>query len=86
MPFFTLISSNGLLPEAFDMDKALLFGVKSMFIVAGVLYLLFAILITRQISIMSSTISTTASPKIKLLGLVHLVTAIFVLIYFFTVL
>jgi len=81
MSLFTLISRNGLLQDPLNLDGALLFGVKTMSIVAGILYLLFAILITRQITIMSSTISTTQSPKIKLLGLVHLVAAIFVLIY-----
>ncbi len=88
MSILTLINSTGLLdpttlPTA---DQALLFGVKSMFIVGGVLYLLFAILISRQIVIMSKTIETTASSKIKLLGTAHLIASIVILIYFFIVL
>ena len=87
MSLFTLISGSGLLegnlPSA---DTAILFGVKTMFIVGGVLYFLFAILVTRQISVMSKTISTTASPQIKTLGFIHLIISIVALIYFFIVL
>ncbi len=89
MSLFTLISGSGLLTDPFslvDSNDAMLFAVKSLFIIGGVIYTLFAILVTRQIAIMSSTIKTTASVTIKLLGLVHLIVAILVLIYFFTVL
>ncbi|GIK84368.1 MAG: hypothetical protein BroJett025_09900 [Patescibacteria group bacterium] len=87
MQLFTLISGSGLLSDPFANGEAvILFGVKSMFIIAGVLYLLFAILVTRQIAMMSKTVSTTASQIIKLLGFIHLIAAILVLIYFFTVL
>lgn len=88
MSLFSLISDSGLLnidslPSA---NTALLFGVKSMFVIAGVLYTLFSILVTRQISIMSKTIATTASFHMKLLGFIHLIVAILVLIYFIMVL
>lgn len=88
MPLLTLITSNGLIDIsiASSGDELLLLGLKFMFVLAGFLYLLFAILVTRQVSIMSKTISTTASPRIKLLGIAHLVIAILVLIYFFIVL
>lgn len=87
MLLLTLISGTGLLdgqiPSA---DTAILFGVKTMFIIAGILYFLFAILVTRQISIMSKTITTTASSKIKSFGFIHLIISIVVLMYFFIVL
>mgnify|MGYP003480212548 CR=1 FL=1 len=87
MPLFTLISNAGLLPDFnADADVWLLFGVKLMFILAGLVYVLFAILVTRQITIMSSAVTTTASPLIKLLGYFHLLVSILVLIYFFIVL
>lgn len=87
MSLFTLIAGSGLLVDPFaNADVFLLFGVKVLFIVGGVLYTLFAFLVTRQISIMSSTVQTTASATIKLLGLAHLIIALVVLIYFFTVL
>lgn len=87
MIFSTLISGSGLLGESLpSADVAILFGVKTMFIVAGVLYFLFAILISRQISIMSSTVTTTAEPKIKALGFIHLIVSLLVLIYFIIVL
>lgn len=87
MPLLTLISSFGLIDNPIaNTDTFLLFGVKVMFIIAGILYVLFAILVTRQISIMSRTLETTNLVVIKLLGLAHLVLALFILIYFFTVL
>lgn len=87
MPLLTLITSTGLLGDALPgADAALLFGVKVLFIIAGIIYLLFAILVSRQITIMSKTVDTTASPKIKLLGMAHLITSILILIYFFIVL
>ena len=87
MLVLTLISNSGLLQmPVIDPNTAVLFGVKAMFIIAGMLYLLFAVLVTRQISIMSKTVQTTSSVLIKLLGMVHLVASIIALIYFFIVL
>lgn len=87
MSLFTLITGSGLLEDPLaSIDMFVLFGVKTLFIIGGVLYVLFAFLVTRQISIMSSTVQTTASATIKLLGLAHLIISILVLIYFFTVL
>lgn len=88
MSMLTLINSSGLLdvsalPTA---TEAILFGVKTMFIVAGIVYLLFAILVSRQINIMSKTLETTASVHIKLLGMLHLIASVVALIYFFIVL
>jgi hypothetical protein len=87
MSMLTLISDSGLIQDSIaNPDKVILFGVKTMFVVAGIIYLLFAILVTRQIAVMSRTIPSTASLKIKLLGLIHLLLSVFVLIYFFIVL
>lgn len=83
----TPIANSGLLAAPLpSADTAILFGVKTLFIFAGVLYLLFAILVTRQINIMSKTIKTTAVPQIRLLGWIHLLVSLLVLIYFFIVL
>lgn len=83
----TPISNLGLLgTELPSADTAILFGVKTLFIFAGVIYLLFAILVVRQIGIMSKTIETTAVPQIRSLGWIHLAASILVLIYFFIVL
>ena len=88
MSMLTLINSSGLLdvtslPTATD---AILFGVKTMFIVAGFVYLLFAALVSRQINIMSKALETTASVHIKLLGMLHFIVSVIALIYFFIVL
>ena len=88
MSMLTLINSSGLLdvtslPTA---TEAILFSVKTMFVVAGIVYLLFALLVSRQINIMSKTLETTASVHIKLLGMLHFVASVVALIYFFIVL
>lgn len=71
--------------QLFD-QIALLFGVKALFVVGGVLYLLFAFVVIRQINIMGKTIRTVASGTIKLLGYAHFVAAALVLFYFVTAL
>ena len=70
----------------FDFNAVMLVGVKYMFIIAGILNLLFAYLITRQIALMSRTIKTTASVNNKVLGFIYLVISILSLIYFIIVL
>lgn len=53
-----------------------IWGIVKIFYLLGIgLYLAFAILIVRQISLMSSTVSATSSPVFKLLGYVHLLFA-----------
>ncbi|MFZ5376484.1 MAG: DUF5657 family protein [Patescibacteria group bacterium] len=52
---------------------------KIFFIAAGVLYLLFAGIIVRQINVMKSTLITQFSPIISSLGWLHLLAAVGVL-------
>ena len=85
LSMLTLISSSGML-EFGEINDFMLVAVKYMFVIGGFIYLLFAYLVTKQISLMSRTISTTASAKNKTLGYVHLVVSVVVLIYFLLVL
>lgn len=81
----TLISGSGM----FDLTNGndlMLIVIKYMFILGGILYFLFAFLVTRQIAVMSKTVTTTASPKNKTLGYAHLLLSLLVLIYFLLVL
>jgi hypothetical protein len=59
---------------------------KVLFIIAGVLYLAFAIVVIRQIKIMQESLVTTLAVPLRILGFIHLVLAILVLAYFILVL
>ncbi|MCA9369745.1 hypothetical protein KC686_01165 [Candidatus Woesebacteria bacterium] len=59
---------------------------KGMFLVAGVLYVAFAFVVVRQIHIMRSTLITSVSPMLLLIGYIHLVVSIIVLLMFFLLL
>ncbi len=73
-------------PQFNNGGEILLIIVKYMFVLAGFLYMLYAILVTKQVSIMSKTLGTTNSAQNKVLAFVHLVIAILVLIYYLLVL
>lgn len=87
--FTTLISGKGLLDfgsQPVLENDLFLMAIKVMFIIGGSLYALFALLVVKQISLMSKTIMTPFSIYITLIGYLHLLAALVVLIYFFTVL
>jgi len=69
-----------------DFNNIMLIVVKYMFVIAGVLNLLFAYLVTKQVSLMSRTVSTTASVHNKILGYVYFIVSVVGLIYFLLVL
>lgn len=54
--------------------------VKFGFIIAFGLYFLFAIIVVRQITMMTKTITTPAEPVLKLFAYVHLIFALIVLL------
>jgi hypothetical protein len=53
-----------------------------MFVVAGILYLVFAALVLRQVYIMKQTVVTSFSPVVVLLGYAHLALAVLVFLFF----
>lgn len=55
---------------------------KVLFVTAGLLYVVFAIIIVRQIHTMQQSLVTSFSSKIGILGYIHLVLAILVLLFF----
>lgn len=59
---------------------------KVLFIIAGLLYVAFAIVVVRQIYTMHETLVTSLEGVLKLLGYIHLVLSIAVLAYFILVL
>lgn len=52
--------------------------IQVMFLIAGALYIVYALVIVRQISLMSRTVSTLLEPLVKILGWVHLLASLFV--------
>lgn len=81
-----LITNTGFGTLPVGISDFVLLGVKTLFIIGALLYLVFAFVVTRQIQVMRSTVITPFSPAVQLLGLVHLVLALAVLILFITVL
>lgn len=75
-----LDTSNSFLTGDISNVTTLLF--KVLFIVAAFLYMLFAIVVVRQISIMKSTLITSFSTLLTSVGLAHLLLSIGVLIFF----
>lgn len=68
--------------DNFDLGKIIHLVEKSFFIIGILLYLVFAIVVVRQISIMKKTIITDLLPTITLLGLAHLILTVVVLVGF----
>lgn len=56
--------------------------IKIMFVITGILYVLFAGLVVRQVSIMKKTLITPFSSVIEMVGYLHLFIAILVLLFF----
>jgi len=55
---------------------------KTGFVLGAILYLIFSILVIRQIKVMRETLITDVSPMIKTLGLVHFFVATGVMVLF----
>ncbi len=55
---------------------------KLLFVIAAGLYLAFAFVVTRQISVMKNTLITTFSPTITTIGYAHLILALVVFVSF----
>ena len=56
--------------------------VKILFIIAGLLYVTFAVIVTRQVHVMRNTLITPFSPMVQLFGYVHLAVSVLILIFF----
>ena len=65
-----------------DITTAAILFTKILFIIGALLYVVFAVLVTRQIHIMRNTVMTGFSPVVQALGYLHLALAIMVLLLF----
>lgn len=68
---------------AASLDAALLIFLKILFVIAGLIYVAFGVIVIRQVVVMKNTLHTTYSPIIQLLGWLHLALALLVLAFFF---
>ena len=60
--------------------------VKTLYVIAAILYVLFSIVMVRQVRIMGDTLTTSLSPVLRLLAIAHLIAALVVLFLFVTTL
>lgn len=81
---FALDTTFGLFPV--DAQNIILLLVKLLLIVGSLLYLIFAFVVVRQVQVMRSTVLTPLSNVVQILGLVHLLFAVGVLLFFILVL
>lgn len=56
------------------------------FIIGGILYIIFAIVVIRQIHVMKKTLITTFSPVIEIIGYIHLILSVLVLLFYIVLL
>jgi hypothetical protein len=80
----TIAPSGPTNPLLFPSDLTILAVLltKILFIIGALLYVIFAVLVTRQIHIMRTTVMTGFSPAVQALGFLHLGLAIMVLLLF----
>ncbi|MDA1079481.1 MAG: hypothetical protein O2840_02210 [bacterium] len=74
------------LTTALDQSSLILIVFKFFFVVAAVLYSLFAVVVIRQIIIMKNTLLTSFSPFMLVAGYAHLLFSLFVVLLFFAIL
>ncbi len=68
---------------AFVPSGIILGTVRIFFLTAFLLYVIFAIILTRQVDVMSKTVETPLSPKIRVVSYIHLLAAIVILLHLF---
>ncbi len=69
-----------------QIDKLLQALFQDFFIIGGAIYVIFSVVVIRQIAVMKRTLITSFSPVIRILGYVHLVLSILVLLFYIVIL
>lgn len=72
--------------DSLDLNSAVLGIFKIFFVIASLLYIIFAIVVVRQISVMKKTLITSFSPVITVLGFIHLIFAIVMSLFYLVIL
>lgn len=68
------------------LNAALIMALKLLFYLAGLLYVAFSAVVIRQIHTMQTTLVTSLSPSLRLLGYLHLAASLAVLLFMLLVL
>lgn len=79
-----VLGDNVIQPGAINPDSVtnfFLFLLKLGFVVAALIYVVFSLVVVRQISVMRRTLKTSLSPHLQLLGIIHLLFAIAIVIW-----
>lgn len=74
------------MPLPLEITQLLEFFIRWALLILAFFYVLFAVMVIRQIAIMRQTLVTSFSPILTLLGLIHLAVALGVLFLFATIL
>ncbi len=65
-------------------SQVFLFILKAMFLIGGALYLVFSLLIIRQVQLMRSTVVTALSWPLVLIGIIHAFLALLAMLFYLT--
>jgi uncharacterized membrane protein YtjA (UPF0391 family) len=82
MPFFQFVLGAGDSLFTSDLTAAAAALTKILFVIGALLYVVFSVVVMRQIHIMKSTVITTFSPVVQVLGYMHLAFSLMVLVLF----
>lgn len=80
------VEQSQIIFNGLTMDGALLLILKLFFVIGGFLYLIFSLVVVRQIAIMRKTLITPLSTTITAFGLVHLIATIASILFFLLIL
>lgn len=76
--------NTGLNAGSANLNSILQLIFKHFFIFGGIIYIVFAVVVIRQIATMRKTLVTSFSPVIRLLGYLHLALSLAVLLFYIT--
>ncbi len=80
------LEQSQMILNGLTMDRALLLVLKLFYIVGGMLYFVFSLVVVRQIAVMKKTLITPLSPTVTMIGYVHLFATIASIIFFLLIL
>ena len=82
-PFLPFVSNTLNLPEANEASLLFFGALKIGFLIAYLLFMIFAAVMVRQVKLMRETISTPLEPLLRLLAWIQLIVSVIVFIFAF---
>lgn len=80
------LEQTQLILNGLTMDSALMLVLKLFFIVGGLLYFVFSLVVVRQIAVMKKTLITPLSPTVTAIGYIHLIATVISITFFLLIL